>query len=55
MGHKRKLKFKKFVEVTEDNTFIKECFDNKEESVETLAKKWLKIFNSILFSCFDRI
>ena len=52
---KNKDNFRKYVEATEDNLALRECFGNENESVENLSKKWLKLFNSILFSNFDRI
>ena len=52
---KNKENFKKYEEATDNNHEIRDCFENDIESVENLSRRWLKIFNSILFNCFDRV
>ena len=41
---KSKDNFKKFVEVTEDNTFIQECFEDKRKVVENYPQYFILMF-----------
>ena len=50
-----KESFDKFVSATSDNEKLRNCFDDKNEDLETSSKRWLNILNDLIKSSFKKI
>ena len=54
-NYKNASDFKKYIEITEKETSLIECFDSKIGDINDQCNLWLSRFNSIIKKCFKRI
>ena len=54
-NYKNKEDFRIFINETEDNAELRDCFKDENEDLEKSSSRWLSIVNKNIKKCFKRI